>query len=229
MYLFLKPILRNKCGYLERASSSCVRWCQFYISCSACMNSTNPHIHALSVQLSFYLIYFLKDKYIAGCFTLSVGLTQAACSLWIQTYGKRHPKKLAAGITEEWGSHSKQDLLWMLPIKWKENCLRRICCQFCLIPVHIQQGSNAMQLVFYLVWVFFSTLRKAVYVDSSVHDSLKASKVSHWKRKNGGFSLCSLTAWLTCDKCNSRLLWAGKQNKLDVWKEFVEKIELPNF
>lgn len=84
MWFFSKAYFEKKKVNVQREQVVlyCVQWYPFPMSCSACMNSTKPHIYALSVQLSFYLICFLKDKYVAGCLTLSVGLTQAACSLW---------------------------------------------------------------------------------------------------------------------------------------------------
>lgn len=87
---FLKPILRKKKVSVQREQVVlyCVQWCPFPMSCSACMNYTKPHIDALSVQLSFYLICFLKDKYVAGCLTLSVGFTQAAAHCGIDIWNE---------------------------------------------------------------------------------------------------------------------------------------------
>lgn len=82
MWGFFKPILRNKHECLERASSSLLcsvaSISHILLSLHECYQS--PY-SSLSDQLSFNLICFLKDKYVARCLTLSEGLTQAACSL----------------------------------------------------------------------------------------------------------------------------------------------------
>lgn len=132
---------------------------------------------------------------------------------------------------------------------WQQDSLRngdlilsKICCGHCLwnerktalegpaasFVLYLFTFSGVaihVQLLFYLVWVLFSTLRKAVMLIAHCKtDSLKTSKVNHYKRQNDGYSLSSLTAKLTCDECTSRVLWAGKQNKLNVWKKIFEKI-----
>lgn len=104
----------------------------------------------------------------------------------------RHSRKVATGFPKEWGSHTKQDLLWTLSMKLKENCFRRICCQFCLIPVHIQLGSNACAVsILSGLGLIFHT-EKSSNVDSSVHD--REPKIIQSKTKDGDYPLSSWTA-----------------------------------
>lgn len=127
--------------------------------------------HSCSLSPTFILFDLLLKRQICCWMSYtSVGLAQTACSLWVQTYGKRHSKKLTIGFIKEWGSHTKQDLLWTLSMKWKENCFRRIFCQFCLIPVHIQWGSNACAVsIFSSLGLTFHT-EKSSDVDNPVHN-----------------------------------------------------------
>lgn len=176
---FLKPILRKKKVSVQREQVVlyCVQWCPFPMSCSACMNYTKPHIDALSPTFILFDLFLKRQRCCWMSHTFS-GLHSGCCSLWY-----RHM---------EWGIQGK----------WQQDSLRngnlilsKICCGHCLWNERktALEGSAAsfvlylstfswvamhVQLVFYLVWVLFSTLRKAVMlIAQCMTESLKSSKV----------------------------------------------------
>lgn len=178
--VFLKPILRKKKGECpERASSSLL--CSV-VSISHVLLSLHelykaPHWCSLSPTFILFDL-FLKRQICCWMSHTYSGLHSGCCSLWY-----RHM---------EWGIQGK----------WQQDSLRngdlilsKICCGHCLWNERktALEGSAAsfvlylstfswvamhVQLVFYLVWVLFSTLRKAVMlIAQCMTESLKSSKV----------------------------------------------------
>lgn len=144
---FLKPSLRNKHKQLETVSScllcSVVPISHILLSLHELYKS--PHSCFLSPTFILFDL-FQKDKYVAGC-VLHSGLTQAACSLWVQTsrMARDIQRNWQPGFTKEWRTYTEQVLLWSLSVCEMKGklCFRRICCQFYLMSVHIQWDSNA--------------------------------------------------------------------------------------
>lgn len=176
------------------------------------MNSTNRHIHALLVQLSFYLICFLKDKYVAGCVS---HILRALLRLLV------HCEYRHFGWQEVFKETGNQDSLrngglilsksccghWV-SVKRKENsALEGSAASFVWCLFTFSGIAMHLQIVLYLFWVLFSTLRKAVMlIAQCMTESLKTSKRSHCKGKNNDYSLFSVTDELTCDKCICKII-----------------------
>ena len=131
------------------------------------MNSTNPHILALSVQLAFYLICFLKNKYVAVCFSHKLRPLV-------------HCEYSHLGWQEVCKETGNQDSLRNGDLILSKSCsdcemkgklwFKRICCQFCLMSVHIQWGSNASAVSIVSVSGLIFHTEKGSNVGSSVHD-----------------------------------------------------------
>lgn len=147
-----------------------------------------PHLCSLSTFILFNL--FLKRQICCWMSHTFTGPHSGCLLTGVQTYGMRHSKKLAQD------SPRNGDLI-----------LSKICCGHCLwnerrtalegsapsFVLYLSTFSGAamnVQLVFYLVWVLFSTLRKAVMlIAQCMTESLNTSKASHCKRKNGDYSV----------------------------------------
>lgn len=168
--------LRNKHEYLETISSnllcSVVLISRIFLSLHELYKSE----HLCSLSPTFVLFYLFLKRQICCWMYLShsAGLAQAACSLWVQPswMARGIQRNWQPGLTKEWWAHTEQELLWSSGVKWKENCFRRICCQFCLMSVHIQWDSNASAVsILSLLGLIFHT-EKGSNVDSSVHDKV---------------------------------------------------------
>lgn len=160
---FFQAYFEKNNEHPERASSSLlcsVMWI-FHILLSLHELYKAPHLWSISSTFILFDL-FLKRQICYWMSPLRVGHTQAACSLWY-----RHVK---------WGNqrNRQQDSLWN-----GDLILSKICCGHCLWNKRktALEGSAAsfvlylltfsrvimhVHLVFYLVWVLFSILRKAV-------------------------------------------------------------------
>lgn len=108
------------------------------------------------------------------CLACSVGITQAACSLWVESpwIARGIQRNWQPGFTKEWTSHTGLELLPSLSVcEMKEKlCFRRIHCQFCLMSAHMRWGSNASAVSILSVLGLIFHTEKGSNVDSSVHD-----------------------------------------------------------
>lgn len=173
VYFFLKPSLRNK---LETVSI-CLLYLVVPVSCillSLHELYKSPHSCCLSPIFILFDLFLERQICCWLCLTHSAGLAQAACSLRIQTprMARGIQRNGQPGFAKEWRSHTEQELLWSLSVcEIKlQLCFKRICCQFCLMSVLIQWGSNtsAVSILSGLGLIFHT--EKGSNVGSSVHD-----------------------------------------------------------
>lgn len=200
MYLgFFKPIERNKHEYLERASSSllCSVVSISHILLSLHELYKSPHLCSLSPTFILFDL-FLKRKICCWMSHTFCGI-HSGCLLTVGIdihCGKEAFKETGNRIHQGMGlSYYARSVLWIYIWNEGETSLEGSAASFVWYLFTFSGVAMHLRLVLHLVWVLFSTLRKAVMLRAQcMTESLKPSKVSHFKRKNGGYALCSLTA-----------------------------------
>lgn len=170
----------------------------------------SPHLWSLS---STFTLFDLFLKYVAGCCVAHI--LWASLRLLVRCEYSRLGWQEVFKETGNQDSLRNGDLIlsksccghWV-PVKWKENsALEGSAASFVWCAFTFRGVAMHLQLVFYLFWVVFFTLRKAVMlIAPCMTESLKISKRSHCKRKNNDYSLSSVTAKSTCDKCICKII-----------------------